>query len=298
MQTAQGAHQKKIDSVLAAAPWHGQMDQDAYQVLPALRQSFIKGCLKSPLHAAISRRTPSLQLGSLLDRLVKDPAAFWQQHAKEPEGDGRNKAVKEAREKFREELKKSKMTAVGADMWEKLEGMWGSIQRDPIAMRILEQSKSDLTLVWDGGDDSLPDEYRMNKAALDFAYMEGGSRMSVCDLKSCQDASPAGFMRSVFDWGYDIQAAHYLEGVEACGWEAGLWTWIAVESNEPYSCKVHYASSETIRIGGLRIQRAMDNLKSFLNDKRKRAYGPNINRIDPPGWIYSQVKEYERPNTI
>lgn len=298
MVTPEGQKKKQLDKILAAAPWSGELDQDSYQQLPALRQSFIKGCLKSPLHAALRKQTPSLQLGSLLDRLVKEPSSFWMKHAREPEGDGRSKEVKDARKKFREECEKDDLIAVSADMYDKLKGMWGSIMNDPIAMRILEQSQPDLTLVWDSGDTELPEEYRMNKAALDFAYKEGEHRMSVCDLKSCQDASPSGFMRSVFDWGYDIQAAHYMEGVEACGWQAGLWTWIAVESNEPYPCKVHYATDLTLEVGKKRIQKAMENLKSFMSDKRKRAYGPKINPIDPPGWILHQVKEYEPINSI
>ena len=49
------------------------------------------------------------------------------------------------------------------------------------------------------------------------------------DIKTCQDASPEGFGKVIWNLGYNLQAAFYCMAAEAYGWEVKTFGFMAVE---------------------------------------------------------------------
>jgi hypothetical protein len=63
-------------------------------------------------------------------------------------------------------------------------------------------------------------------------------RLPLYDLKSTTDASPEAVIRAVETYGYDLQAAHYLDTWEAATGERRKFRFVFVEKTAPFACSV------------------------------------------------------------
>jgi hypothetical protein len=63
-------------------------------------------------------------------------------------------------------------------------------------------------------------------------------RLPLYDLKSCEDASPEAVTASVARYGYDLQAAHYLDVWRAATGEKRRFRFVFVEKSPPYEVAV------------------------------------------------------------
>jgi hypothetical protein len=61
----------------------------------------------------------------------------------------------------------------------------------------------------------------------------------VYELKTTQDVRPAGFARTRRRFGYDLQAAHYVEAVRRLTGASPRFAYIAIEPRAPYYVWVH-----------------------------------------------------------
>jgi hypothetical protein len=86
--------------------------------------------------------------------------------------------------------------------------------------------------------DLLPDKTRCDPLLLAYIF----------DLKTSSDASPEGFARSCYDFGYDIQAALYMDALNACGVPVKNFGFIVVENKPPHAIKIHYLERESLII--------------------------------------------------
>lgn len=67
----------------------------------------------------------------------------------------------------------------------------------------------------------------------------------VIDIKTCQDAREDAFRKTIESYRYDLQAAHYLSGLESIGRGWGLrFVFIAVETLSPYRVRCHELSDD------------------------------------------------------
>jgi len=80
------------------------------------------------------------------------------------------------------------------------------------------------------------------RARLDVLSVE------IADLKTCGDASRAGFMKDIGKRRYAHQGEHYLDGAKACGKPAVAFTMIAVETSPPFLCAAHQLGETSLQI--------------------------------------------------
>ena len=288
-----------------------------YNALVGERQTHLKACLKSPKHANVYKKTNSLQRGSWFDAMAKHGIEKFQKSVavipdiNKTSNKGKSQYVDflmehgwkykgSQNENERRVLayKQLNSTAwnkgkelIPASDWSDLRFMYDSLMSYEMAQIIMDHSEHNLCLQWDSKDEDLPFEYRVWKCQFDFSWKEDQKTNGI-DLKTDIDPSPDAFQKKVFDLGYDFQAAFYMKGLEECGINPGIWLWIAVETKEPWTTHVHYATPETMEIGWRRVQMAVDKLKAYLKDDKKRPYGTKVNHIKPPRWLDYQLKEY------
>ena len=113
------------------------------------------------------------------------------------------------------------------------------------------------------------------------------------DLKTTNDASERGFRKSIENYGYNRQEAHYLAGVKAAtGKDWGYMPFVCVESDPPYLCAVHVLSRTYKLIGSGQIR---DNLK-LLQECRNQNYWPGYSddptEVEPTAWYRIQNSQY------
>ncbi|AXI83143.1 hypothetical protein FUT69_00620 [Xylella taiwanensis] len=83
------------------------------------------------------------------------------------------------------------------------------------------------------------------------------SRACFVDLKTCNDASPGSFARSIDTYGYHIQQVHDCDGARACWVPVKNYLILGQEKQAPYCAAVYHidAASEAkgleIRATGL-----------------------------------------------
>lgn len=91
-------------------------------------------------------------------------------------------------------------------------------------------------------------------------YFESGN---VIDLKTCHSLKDGSVARTVQEYGYDIQAAAYLEAASAQGWDGKL-RFLFVESRAPYACRWVELDSQALGDGTAKWMKAVATWKSCL----------------------------------
>lgn len=108
---------------------------------------------------------------------------------------------------------------------------------------------------------------------------------AILDLKSTRDASPAEFTKSVLKYGYHRQAAMYQEPWEILSGERLPFYFIAVQSSEPYHCRVYQLSDEFVELGRQQIADARRRLaECLLTGVWADEVAGKIVELDPPAW--------------
>lgn len=120
-------------------------------------------------------------------------------------------------------------------------GMEASILHHGAAQQILEGSEREVLYLWSDEATGVPCKLRADA-------LSHGLKI-VGDLKTCDDASPAGFRRSVFKYRYHVQAALYTDGLAANGLPGYGFVFIAVEKTAPHLVACYTLSEELIELG-------------------------------------------------
>lgn len=99
----------------------------------------------------------------------------------------------------------------------------------------------------------------------------------VADYKSAVNASPVAFAKSIYNYGYYIQAPWYLAGLVALGLADPEmpFLFVAQEKTPPYLVSVHQLDDEAMAAGAAQMRRAIDTFAACLEAER---------RGDPDAW--------------
>lgn len=106
----------------------------------------------------------------------------------------------------------------------------------------------------------------------------------IVDLKTTDDASPGGFSRSIASYGYDVQAAWYLDCCQAAGIEAEAFIFIAVEKAAPYAVGIYELDYASLEVGRSKYQRALSLWKHCTATDEWPGYSPEIVTLQLPVW--------------
>jgi exodeoxyribonuclease VIII len=80
----------------------------------------------------------------------------------------------------------------------------------------------------------------------------------IVDLKTTHDARVEAFSRSVFTFGYDVQAALYVDAAKAIDGKQRRFIWIVVEKEAPYGVCIYECSQEILARGRKLYNQAID----------------------------------------
>lgn len=179
---------------------------------------------------------PAADLGQAFHTLILEPETFEERYAVMPEecaGDGRTKAVKQAREAF--ELEHADKHPLTPSDFIKLCRMRDSLMEHPAGRPLIEaQGETELSHEWD--QNGVRCKVRFDKLVTVNAW---GSPL-VLDLKTTPDASRRAWGSKVRGFRYDIQAGLYLLGAQsyfAIG-EAEF-AWPVVSTEQPYLSRIY-----------------------------------------------------------
>ena len=118
----------------------------------------------------------------------------------------------------------------------------------------------------------------------------------VVDIKTTDDVSRAGFGRTIAQRRYHVQAAWYLDILQALyGSQAPTgWAFIAAQKKRPYDVAVHELTEDQIQAGRLLYQR---DRVTLLQCQRANFWpgvdGGGVIQAELPGWSAREALELE-----
>jgi exodeoxyribonuclease VIII len=194
------------------------------------------------------KESAAMALGTAVHTALLEPDRFAAEYVVCPEecSDRRTKAYKEWAASV------DGASVLTADDAKAIDAIRESVRRDDFASKLLAaDGHVEKSLEWTEND--VLCRMRFDKIAGLF----------LIDIKTCQDATPEAFARTIASYRYDLQAAHYLAGIP---YVAARFAFIAIETASPYRvrcyemCEDDLFSAEMERVALLiEYQRRLNN---------------------------------------
>lgn len=129
-------------------------------------------------------------------------------------------------------------------------------------------------------------------------FCEADYHKPIYDLKTCLDASPQACIRAVANYGYDIQAAHYLDVMRsATGLHPGIepppFRFVFQEKAEPFEVCVIELAAADLDLARRKIARAREMWRLCLERDEWPGYPPGIHQVSLPEWHHARWLERE-----
>lgn len=262
------------------------MDISDYHRHPAISKSHLDAINLSPLHywsrfVDPNRQpptpTPAMEFGSAVHAAVLEPELFTASYKLAPDLPKTTKAGKEAWAAASE----PGIQLLKADDWNCIQSIRDVVFQHPMASKVLTaDGKAEQSLF--AVDDNTGLEI---KCRPDYLTDSGW----LIDLKTTQDASLDGFQRTLANFRYHVQAAHYLRTYTlATGNKPKGFLFVAVEKTYPFAVQVFKCSDEMLSAGLITVLRNLEQLhESFiLFDKETKwpSYSNTIMEVNLPPW--------------
>lgn len=118
-------------------------------------------------------------------------------------------------------------------------------------------------------------------------------RLPIYDFKTCESAAPEACLKSVINYGYEVQAEHYRQVWKAATGQERAFRFIFQEKAAPNEVCVVELGSETLTIARKKIARAREMWRICLRDQSWPGYPPGVHRMDLPAWAIERWLERE-----
>jgi len=185
---------------------HDQSARD-YHAMPGASASRLKLLKRSAAHMKHDMDNPqeptqAMIIGSATHSAILEPVLFVKEWGRLPEGDGRSKAVKQAKAELISEFGSHHI--LKPDAYDNILAMRDSVFGNALALDLLDGADTETSHYWTQNGVAC-------KARIDALPREDSPwNDCVVDIKTTANAHPDEFRRSVFNFSYHIQARHYL----------------------------------------------------------------------------------------
>lgn len=246
-----------------------------YRNAVGLAQSSLKEFLVSPAHYLCSldnkpEPTKAMQFGTAFHAhmLQRDPSQFY---AVKEKVDGRTKEGRLYNENFA--VENAGKVVIDSDEASAISAMAKSIGNHPLAYKLMKGlTHKEVASFANYGVNG---ETRI-KGLMD-GYSESGEY--ALDLKTAEDASPAGFRKAIWDRSYDLQQVHYTWLLNCNNKPIKNFYFIVVEKKPPYAVGVYTINPASIAKTQVRWENAVQMFGNCQKDGNYPAYSDSVVEI-------------------
>lgn len=184
------------------------------------------------------KSTAAMLAGTLAHCMILEPKEWGLRYSVRPDGlDLRTKAGKEWAER-----QCGEPVSLSQEM--DAEFQRAAVTDVPELSEILSSGEPELSVFWTDEATGL-----QCKARPDWLHQRKDGRYVILDLKTTSETGPDDFGRSVNTFGYHRQAAHYIDGVEACGLDVAEFRFAVVTSAYPFLAYTAVLDEDTLQQG-------------------------------------------------
>lgn len=229
---------------------------------------------------------PALLFGRALHKLVLEPSDFNNEFIVFPKIDRRAKEGKEQYAKFLEEAEGKEV--IDEKLMQTICDMRDSLYASPYVKKLIN-GEHEKSFFW------VDDATGITCKCRPDSFGKIGDAHIIVDLKSCNDAETSAFMRDAQKFGYDIQAAHYCEGLKKIYGEDFQFVFIAVEKKPPFAFNILQAD-EYFLANGMEVRKSLletykkcvelNEYPGYLGFKEDKIF---VNELSCPKWIRDAI---------
>ena len=258
------------------------MTNEEYHSSEDISKSDLDAARKSGLHFLLKKTgpkqkpTPAMRIGSAFHALTLEPDLFEKEYIYKPEFiNARSKEGKE----WKASQEEAGKTVLTTDDRKQLEGMTEAIGYCTPAKKLLDASgKAEQSFLWTDKETGLG-----CKCRPDYLLVDGGT---IVDVKTTIDASYRGFLKSISNFRYHVQAGWYLHGLEqATGIRPERFIFIAVEKTAPFGVGVYEADTYMVVNGYDTAREDLAKIAKWKEEDRYPGYCDDIKQISLPPWM-------------
>ena len=256
-----------------------KMSDAEYFKARGISQSFLKAFKRSPAHALWQLKHPkepseAMLIGTCLHALILENKRVFV--ALPESAKGASNAAKMVKSAFY--LENEGKIILSADDAAKVEAMAESVLNHSGASTILGLGgESELSIFWE--ENGLEMKGKIDRV----------NPFGVIDVKTTKDASLAEFAKSVYNFGYHVQAAHYLAGAAANGLPCDDFIIIAVENEPPYCTALRKIDHVSIMEGEQERQELIQKYLKCVEKKHWPGYSDEIETVSIPKWGFKHI---------
>jgi hypothetical protein len=247
--------------------------------------------VRSPVHFldAISSQeeTAALRLGKAVHTAVLEPEIFKSTYKVQPKFDRRTKDGKTAADLWEKENQGCEF--ISDDEMDGIHGIVSAIATHAGATSMLSKGVFEKTVLWTHEETGILCKIRPDCLVTD----DRGEIVAAIDLKTTQNAEKRKFAKSMADYGYDLQAAFYTDGLKKVIGREVPFFFLAVESKAPHGVALYKTGERTIEVGRKKYSDALALLKWCRENQSWPSYQVfgEAEEIDIPFWATKM--EYE-----
>ena len=106
----------------------------------------------------------------------------------------------------------------------------------------------------------------------------------IIDLKTSQDAETNSFQKKAYwNYGYHIQAAHYINGFEAVsGRKILAFIFVVIETEPPYAINIFKAADDFVNVGKNKVRELYELYASCFEKNSWPGYSEGIKELRLP----------------
>lgn len=260
------------------------MQAERYHSIHAMSAGGLKRMRQSPAHfygmqldpnrPEPGEPTPAMKNGTLVHCAIFEPHAVESRYVVKPED--MNFSTKEGRAwrdaQTREIVEAAQMAAAKAQA--------AAVRRLPDVAALLQEGYGEASAFW------IDDETgELCKCRPDWTSPVGGDGVILIDGKTCQDASPEGFGRAIWNFDYWLQAAWYSDGFTAAtGLKVHGFVFAAVESAWPHAAAAYMLGDDVLDKARAENRRLLNLYAECKRTGEWPGYQQSIQPIALPAW--------------
>lgn len=263
-----------------------EISNDAYHAGPGISKSHLDtiatGSPRHYWHKYLNPNrepqtpTPAMILGTAIHSIILEPDLFVHQYAPNPGIDRRTKAGKEEWAAFVAENAGKQI--LSDEDYQICLRVRDAVYSHPVASGLLVGGKAEQTFYAID-----PETGELIKCRVDYLPDSGSM---IVDVKSTEDASPAGFGKSAANYRYDVQVAWYHHVLDTLyGGHPPIWTFIAVEKTPPHAIGIYFAKPEDVARAAEAAQRDFMRIVECKRRNEWPDYGIEALPLELPGWV-------------